>query len=163
MVSWRVAEVMRVKSRSGVRWLRAAHALARRGRRHQLRLGAVALGVVGGRRVARHVIGAHELEEVDAVDQLHREEPLVARRDQLMQRHQVRVHEVGQQAKLVLESIQRARFDPGQRLERDLHVALPVERLVDHAHAAGADLALDQEAPGVSQGRSRLGMGGRRH
>ena len=73
------------------------------------------------------------------------------------------MRQVGQQAELALESVERARLDPRQRLERDLHVALPVQRLVDDAHAAGADLALDQEAPGVSQGRSWLGMGGRRH
>ena len=124
----------------------------------QAGLGAVDFAVAARGVGARAVLGAHEREEVHAVDQLHREEPLVAGADQLVQRRQVRVREVGQQAKLALEAIERPRLDLGQRLERDLDVAHAIERLIDDAHAAGAQPALDQESSGLAQRRAWFGI-----
>ena len=45
-----------------------------------------------------------------------------------------------------------------QRLERDLHVALAVERLVDDAHAAGADLRWMWKRPASPSVDAGLGM-----
>ena len=45
-----------------------------------------------------------------------------------------------------LKRTSAAGVDVAQRLERDDLVALAIERLIDDAHAAGADAALDDEA-----------------
>jgi hypothetical protein len=85
------------------------------------------------------LLAAHPGDEVDPLDQLHGEEPLVPRRHQLVQRRQVRVTDVGQAAELALEAVQRGRVAVAQGLERDGARPLAVVRLIDHAHPAGAE------------------------
>ena len=75
-------------------------------------------------------------DHVAAVDQLHREEPLLAIAVQLAQAHQVRVLDVDQRTELVLERIERLAVQPLQQLERDIYPALQVARPVDQAHAS---------------------------
>ena len=71
------------------------------------------------------------------------------------------MRDVGERAELALEAHQRRGVDVAQRLERHDLVALAIERLIDDAHAAGAEAALDDEAIGA--GELRLGsLGGRR-
>ena len=156
LASWRVADVMRVNSPIGASGLRSAGANGEGGAGDQSRLGAVDLAVGPCRHAPRRFVGAHECQKVDPVHQLHREEPPIVGGEELVERGQVRIRKVGQQAELALEAIECARLDLGQRLERDLHVAHAVQGLVDDAHAAGAQPALNQESPGLSQRRARF-------
>ena len=55
------------------------------------------------------------------------------------------MRDVGERAELVLEAAERGGVEVAQRLERDDLVPLAIERLVDDAHAAGAEPALDDE------------------
>ena len=86
------------------------------------------------------------IEEGDAVDELHREEPLVAVREQLVQGHEVGMGDVGQGPELLLEAIERAPGADPQRLEGDVGVALPVQDFVDDAEGPGAQPPLYDEA-----------------
>jgi hypothetical protein len=111
--------------------------------------------IIGGRmlrqRPRRRVVGepapaVHVREQVFALDVLHREEPLVADREQLVQSDQILVCDIRDRAELVLEAVDAGRIDAEQHLERDLVAELLVVREVHGAHAAGAQLALDDEA-----------------
>ena len=73
------------------------------------------------------------LEELDPLDELHREEPVVVVGDQLVEAHEVLVDDVGERAKLALEAVERARVEPGERLQRDARLTLAISRLVDDA------------------------------
>jgi hypothetical protein len=84
--------------------------------------------------------------ERDAVDQLHREEPLVAFRQQLVQRDEVPVRDVGERSEFLLEAVEGGGVDVAQRLQRDRLIPLAIERFVDDAEAAGAEAAADLEA-----------------
>ena len=108
-----------------------------------------------GRRIvsARHQVclrddrvPAHVLRERHPVHQLHREEPLVAFRQQLVQRDEVRVRDVGQRPELLLESVERGGVDVPECFERDRQAVLAIERLVDDAEAAAAKAASDLES-----------------
>jgi hypothetical protein len=103
--------------------------------------------------------GSHAAEEVDAVDQLHREEPAAVVVEQLAQRYQVGMREVVQDEELVAQPVQRVQRRRTQRLHRDRAAAVVIVRGVDHAHAAAAEHALDLEAVA---GQSRPGSE-RRH
>ena len=96
---------------------------------------------------------AHVGEEIDAVDQLHREERLGRAVEELAERHQVAVGDVVERAELVLEARQPDAVGVAQHLERDRLLQLVIVGLVDHAHPAGAELASDLEArTSVEQG-----------
>jgi hypothetical protein len=84
-------------------------------------------------------------EEVDALDQLHREEPVALGVVQLAEGGEVGVREALQDPELALEAVQEARIAPAQHLERDPHLELAVEGLVDLAHATGAEESDDLE------------------
>jgi hypothetical protein len=99
-------------------------------------------GVLEGARLAR----ADPAEEVDAVDELHGDEPVVALADQLAQADQVHVVHVGERAELLLEAEQRVRLELAQHLEGHAAAVGVIDRLVDDAHAAGADPPEDLEA-----------------
>ena len=101
-----------------------------------------AVGVGAGRLGAV----ADVLEEADAVDQLHREEPAAVVADQLVEGGQVDVGHVGERTELALEVVQQGGVGARQRLEGDAAAALLVDGLVDDAHAAGAEAAHDREA-----------------
>jgi hypothetical protein len=95
------------------------------------------------------------LEERHAVDQLHREEPVAARVQQLAEPHQVAVLEIGAGAELGLQPVQRVGVDRAQGLERHHQLALAIVGLVHQPHAALTDEAAQLEA------RVALEAGGR--
>jgi len=94
-----------------------------------------ATGLMGGRRA-----GTHVFEEAVAFDVLHREEPLVGARDELVEGDQVGMHDVGERSELLLEAVQRHGVDARQGLERHARIPLAVVGLIDDTHAAGPDL-----------------------
>ena len=127
-------------------------------------------GVGRGREVApgeaaRWRRAADVVQEADALDALHGEEPLLAVREQLVQRDEVGVRDVGQGAELVLEAIERAVGVGPQHLQRDPRVALAVERFVDDAEGARTQPPLDHEPvrprEGLGVGRAHSGTSGR--
>ena len=121
--------------------------------------GAVQVGDgAGARRVGAAVRPPDERQEVDALHQLHGEEPVVLILDQLAEGDEVGVGDVLERAELVLEGEQLLRAHGAQGLERDPRVALAIDRLVDHAHAAGAEATDDLETAGpLEVGELRLG------
>ena len=87
-----------------------------------------------GRRAARGLRRArHGVDEADAVDELHREEPGALVADQLEESDQVPVLDVLERAELLLQTEERLAVEGAQHLERDADVALAIERLVDEA------------------------------
>ena len=84
---------------------------------------------------------ADEAQEIDAFDQLHREEPDPAVPDQLVQRDEIGMREVRGRAKLLLEEVERGRVKPLHGLERDDFTAVAVVGPIDDAHPALAQLA----------------------
>src|SRR5215208_4964218 len=89
---------------------------------------------------------ADVLQEVDALDELHREEPVAAILDQLTQADEIRVMHVLERPELVLEAQHRIRRDRPKGLEGDAAVVFAVEGLVDDAHATRTEPADDLEA-----------------
>src|SRR6185436_20710001 len=87
-------------------------------------------------------------EEVHAVDELHREEPLLAVGRELEQRAQVRMRDVRERPKLLLEAVEGLRRHAAQRLQRNEAVALAVVRLVDDSESARAEAAVEGETVG---------------
>ena len=65
-----------------------------------------------------------------------------------MQVNEVRVKDVRERPKLLLESIEVARVEVHQGLERDPLLSLAIEYLVDDAHTALAEAAQDFVAGG---------------
>jgi hypothetical protein len=131
-----------------------------------LRLAAALLGAARAvHRVLLPAPGPEQVaQEVFALHVLHREEPLAAGAEQLVELHEVLVADVGQGAELALEPVDAGRVDAAQRLERDARLALAIERQVHRAHAAFAQLALDHEpicAERASVGQT--GTGGTAH
>ena len=90
----------------------------------------------GGVRVPAHV-----REPVDALDELHREEPVVAVRPEVVELHEVRVVHVGERAELRLEAVERRRVEAREELQRDVRSTFAVEHLVDRAEAPFAERA----------------------
>ena len=84
-----------------------------------------------------------EAQEIDPLDQLHREEPARAVRGQLVEAHQVGMGQVGQGAELALEAEDCLRIDPPQGLQGHRRATLLVEGPVNDPHAAAAQFALD--------------------
>ena len=83
-----------------------------------------------------HVLAADVAREVDALDELHREEPLRPFDDELAEAHEVRVVNVGDRAELVLEVRQRVGAHEGQELEGDGRAVRLIEGFVDEPHAS---------------------------
>jgi hypothetical protein len=101
------------------------------------------------------------LEEADAVDEVHREEPLAVLAKELVEQDEVRVDEVGEGPELLLQAVDRPRVDTVEGLQGDAAAALLVEGLVDDAERAASDLAPDREAR-VSRGIEDATGGGAR-
>ena len=81
-------------------------------------------------------------EEVLALDELHREEDHIALVGyELVQVNEVRVKDVRERPKLLLESIEIVCVEVHQGLERDALLQLAVEYFVDDAHAALTEAA----------------------
>jgi hypothetical protein len=99
--------------------------------------------LAGGRgaRRQRRSGGAHPLDEAAAAYQLHGEEPLVAIGQQLVQRHQVAMAQIGERSKLPLEEIERVGIEPLEGLEGQGELPLTIEGLIDDTKPALADAA----------------------
>ena len=94
------------------------------------------------------------------VHQVHGEEPVAPVVQQFMRGHQVAVRHLRQDAELALEAHEGRPLGVAQHLEGDLSGALPIERLVDHAEAAFADLTQEFEPLGAGEARrNRLHWG----
>jgi hypothetical protein len=89
---------------------------------------------------------AHVLDEALPRQKLHREEPLAVVVEQLAEAHEVAMRDVGERAKLVLEALDSVAVGRAQRLQGYFRFPLAIEHLVDDAHPAGAEHALDLEA-----------------
>ena len=109
-----------------------------------------------GRRRSTNV-----LDEVDALHELHREEAIGAFHDELVQRHEIRMGDVGQAAKLTLELIDVGRSRPKQRFQRDDLQADPVVHFVHDAHPARTQLPAHRETLGPPELRARSKRGQR--
>ena len=100
-------------------------------------------------RVGEFGLGCYrqDFNEVDARDQLHREEHGVfVAHHELVQLDEVAVTDVGQRPELLLEPVERPRIEARDRLQSDVLVVLGVHRFVDDTHAADADAAHVAEA-----------------
>ena len=89
---------------------------------------------------------AYPLEELDAVDEVHREEPLAGGGDEIAKHDEVRVSEIRESAELALESTNRRGVAVAEPLERDVGVALRVEGREDDTEAAPSEAVFDLEA-----------------
>ena len=110
--------------------------------------------VDGGRRgrgLRAPRAAAHPREQIDAVDELHREERVVRLGDELAQPDQVRMMDVLQRPELALDPRDGVRVVVQDRLERDPLVALDVDGLVDHSHPTLADPTNHLEARGQGE------------
>src|SRR5262245_12598275 len=70
--------------------------------------------------------------------------------------------QIGQRSELVLEAIQAVLVEVAQELERHGDAALAVEHLIDHAHPARTDSALDIESLGPREFLGEVGQAGPR-
>ena len=131
--------------------LRLGELAPRLGMRDLDRLGTAEIerGLDRHRRAQRPVLTVDVREDVDAVDQLHREEPLAAILDQPAEPAQVRVMHALEHPELVLEPKHGIARDRPERLQRDAPVVLAIDGLVHDAHPAGAEATQDREARGT--------------
>ena len=83
--------------------------------------------------------------EIDALHQLHGEEPAVFVRDELVEGDEVRVRDVGERAELMLEPVQPRRIEVLQRLQRDLAALGEIAGAIDHTHRSRAEPREDLE------------------
>jgi len=86
-------------------------------------------------------------EEIDALDELHREIPLLPLDRELVEGDQVGMGDPGERTELVLEAVERPRAQPAERLERHLLIASEVARAIDDAEAPGAQAAVEAVPP----------------
>lgn len=98
------------------------------------------------RTAARSARAAVMADEVPALHELHREEPLILLAEELVERDQIAVCVAAQRTKLLLEAVQIIRAGFAQDLERDHGAALAIQRLIDRSEAACPKAALDQKA-----------------
>ncbi len=87
--------------------------------------------------------------EGSSVDELHREEPPVPLRQELVERDEVGMHEIRERAELLLEEVQRGGVPTPQGLEGHDVRMLHIEDLIDDAVGARAQAPLDLEAVGA--------------
>jgi hypothetical protein len=113
--------------------------------------------VVHGRFAAPAV--AYVGGQVDALYELHGEEPVPLLAGELSQADQVAVVQVLERVELALEPQQSLRGQRAEGLEGHALVALAVDGLVDHAHSAGADPT--EHAETVRTGEVLHGLAGR--
>ena len=102
----------------------------------------VAIAAVGARP------GPHVLEEVVALDQLHREEPAVLVANQLAEGDQVVMRDGLEDAELAFEAGECVRIGVAEGLERHAFATLTVERFEHLSHPASPQSATDLETLG---------------
>ena len=93
--------------------------------------------------------GAARIDELAAVDPLHRDEAGVTVGEELHQLHQVRVADVGEAAELALERQQIVGRGAAQRLDRNVAIDLAIVRAKDQPDRALADALAHVEARDV--------------
>ena len=91
-------------------------------------------------------LSAQPLEQIDACNQLHREERAARVSNELAEGNEVRMVNPLKGAELVLEARDSVEVVVPQRLQGDAHVALDVERLVHDPHPAFAYLTKKLES-----------------
>src|SRR5262249_54126914 len=102
---------------------------------------------------------AHPGQEVDAVEELHREAPGVGALEQLAELHQVGMAHALDQPELALQIGEEARLTARERLEREAPAGRVIVGLVDHAHAASTELAQQREPIGPLGGAESASAG----
>src|SRR6266568_6187160 len=90
-------------------------------------------------------VTSHVCEEAYPVDQLHREEPLLAVGEQLVEGDEIRVDEVGERSEFLFEPIEGLLTGPAKGFQGDPAAPLAIERLVDDAERAGPEPASQLE------------------
>ena len=81
-----------------------------------------------------------------AFEQLHGEEPAVVFVEELVEREEVFVGELGERTELDFEAVDTGRVDVAQSLEGHAGLAFAIEGFVDDAHSSRAEAAQDGEA-----------------
>ncbi|MFN8642593.1 MAG: hypothetical protein U0802_13435 [Candidatus Binatia bacterium] len=110
-------------------------------------------GGVHGRAAAQVV------DDVDAVDQLHREEALLVVDDEVVELDQVRMRQAGERAELLFEQVDLFRRVGAQGLQRHVAAEHGVVRQVDDAHPALPEGREQSIASGAHHpGRRRDGL-----
>jgi hypothetical protein len=87
------------------------------------------------------------LQEIDASNQFHREEPQLILTEQLVELDQIGMADINECAEFALESIQEGRIRPSQNLQGDQLLLVAVVALVDLAEATFAEPAAHLEPP----------------
>src|SRR5207253_2178072 len=85
------------------------------------------------------------LEEICAVDELHREEPVLFHDQQFVEARQIGMPNFCKEAELALEASESVGRRVLEELDGHRAISLAVERLVHHAERAGTDLAPNVE------------------
>ena len=93
-------------------------------------------------------------EEVDPLDQLHRDEPVASVRDQLIQAHQVGMGDVRQCSEFILEAIEFGRAGGPHRLQGHDPIPTAIVGPIDNSHPAMAQFPEDRVALDGRQDRS---------
>ncbi len=88
------------------------------------------------------------VEQVDPLQEVHREEPGVVHHDEIAEANEVRVLQIGERPKLALEPHDHRHVAVLEPLERHLGPALVVVRGVDHAERPRAEAPMDREPRG---------------
>ena len=101
----------------------------------------VGLRVLRRRERLGHVLALEHLEEILALDQLHREKPAPLVLAQIEQADEVRVVQLGDDAELLLEAQEPGRIVVQHHLEGDATARRSVLDLVDRPHPADAEQA----------------------
>src|SRR5262249_41387938 len=95
--------------------------------------------------------------EVGPLDQLHREEALLAGHVEIVEPGQVGMREIAQRAELLLEQIELLGTAPREEpLQRDLGEQLLVPCAMDRAHCTRAEMRAELIAPCAERHRPRL-------
>src|SRR5262249_36728828 len=114
--------------------------------------------IVAGRSPRRRPEAlSHEADKVGPLDQLHREEALLAGHVEIVEPGQVGMREIAQSAELLLEQIELLGSGPREEpLQRDLGEQLLVPCAMDRAHCARAEMRAELIAPCAERHCRRL-------
>jgi hypothetical protein len=111
-------------------------------------------GKLRERRTQARRFRSHPLREVHALDELHSEEETLVFSDQLEKGREIRVCDVRDGAKLLLEPKHGGRVPKQQGLQGNGPTALQVIGAVDDSHASSAQLGEHPVAPENGPGRN---------
>ncbi len=106
-------------------------------------------GVVAARRLRHRA--THVLEKVDAIEQLHGEEPAPSVLEEVIEPDQVRVAQIRERPELALEAHERLGRQRADGLDRHALRQRQVDRFVNDAHAPFTEPPHDLEAAGPAE------------